>query len=719
MKQLLILLMLMSLLLAPLGGIPAPNTEATDTPASEPQGFSPFAIAITQDGEYAYIGFDLSEVVFKVRLEDLTVEAVADLTEYFPIESEDIALDASEEKLFVYTPTWQKLLVLDTQTMSVVHTISDINIIAMTRSQYGPFLIAWGTGPLVLFINTATYEITEFSDENMDFERIIESKNDQNQWFVVGREPSGYIVGNYDYKAKAWNYSVSIPQQDEGVGIFDFKVLPNQQKAYVATFGGWDPEFHAYGWLYSIDLVAGEVKVIPIDGGAMCLEASPDSRWLYIGTGWPVPQGSNLLVIDTQSDNIVGQIFFGRTEKGNYYTQMNDLQIDPANPKLLYATSTDANVFLKVDLDNLSLSDERFLNEESFGPHFFVKRPMQATGYILIHQSANAFELDLDKASIENVVEFPMIRGDAYAYDVAVNDTGRLYIAQGETILEVDVEDMDLLETHPLPPDIPSVWNFVLSNDQTRLYSISWGPEGYSDTFLAINTANFHVEARFRLEGADGAGFEFRPYELPDGSKLYAKGGLYNGPIVIQVIETENYTIQKTITFDEPGLMGTNIGGWHAFAYDSSSHTLFVEGVHVVLAINTDTDVIQKVIYLGDVAEAIGIEAGQFTYNGAAGLVYHPQENYLYIAHYDRSFVSIYDLDNDQFLPQVIPLKGFLPSFLFANDDYSKIYCLHGRSDNVSVIDVNSKAEEKVIDLHAYLRDTYRLYLPIVLKSVR
>jgi len=719
MKQLLILLMLMSLLLAPLGGIPAPNTEATDTPASEPQGFSPFAIAITQDGEYAYIGFDLSEVVFKVRLEDLTVEAVADLTEYFPIESEDIALDASEEKLFVYTPTWQKLLVLDTQTMSVVHTISDINIIAMTRSQYGPFLIAWGTGPLVLFINTATYEITEFSDENMDFERIIESKNDQNQWFVVGREPSGYIVGNYDYKAKAWNYSVSIPQQDEGVGIFDFKVLPNQQKAYVATFGGWDPEFHAYGWLYSIDLVAGEVKVIPIDGGATCLEASPDSRWLYIGTGWPVPQGSNLLVIDTQSDNIVGQIFFGRTEKGNYYTQMNDLQIDPANPKLLYATSTDANVFLKVDLDNLSLSDERFLNEESFGPHFFVKRPMQATGYILIHQSANAFELDLDKASIENVVEFPMIRGDAYAYDVAVNDTGRLYIAQGETILEVDVEDMDLLETHPLPPDIPSVWHFVLSNDQTRLYSISWGPEGYSDTFLAINTANFHVEARFRLEGADGAGFEFRPYELPDGSKLYAKGGLYNGPIVIQVIETENYTIQKTITFDEPGLMGTNIGGWHAFAYDSSSHTLFVEGVHVVLAINTDTDVIQKVIYLGDVAEAIGIEAGQFTYNGAAGLVYHPQENYLYIAHYDRSFVSIYDLDNDQFLPQVIPLKGFLPSFLFANDDYSKIYCLHGRSDNVSVIDVNSKAEEKVIDLHAYLRDTYRLYLPIVLKSVR
>jgi YVTN family beta-propeller protein len=55
---------------------------------------------------------------------------------------------------------------------------------------------------------------------------------------------------------------------------------------------------------------------------------------------------------------------------------------------------------------------------------------------------------------------------------------------------------------------------------------------------------------------------------------------------------------------------------------------------------------------------------------------------------------------------------------VFASGDYSKIYSLNGRSDNVSVIDVNSKSVEKVIDLHAYLR-TYRLHLPIVLKSVR
>ncbi|GAH86352.1 unnamed protein product, partial [marine sediment metagenome] len=78
------------------------------------------------------------------------------------------------------------------------------------------------------------------------------------------------------------------------------------------------------------------------------------------------------------------------------------------------------------------------------------------------------------------------------------------------------------------------------------------------------------------------------------------------------------------------------------------------------------------------------------------------RENYLYIAHLDRSFVSIYDLNTDQFLPQLIPLKGYFPAFVFANDDHSKIFTVTFRSDSISVIDVKSKAVEKVIDLHAY-----------------
>lgn len=721
MKQKLISLVLIGLFLAsaqaPLSG----QAKKVAASSSQPQGDSPFAIAITKDGEYAYLSFGLSEDIFKVRLEDLAVVAVVDLSEYFPIECQHIALNGSEEKLFVYTPTWDKLIILDTQTLSVIHTIDNISINGMTLSQYGPFLITWDGGSTVRLVNTESYEITEITDNSIGFFQIQESKSDQGHWYVVNHNnPEGWIIGIYDYAEKVWNYSVSLPLQDTGHGFSALQVLPNGQKAYLAAIGGWYPDYHSYGWLYSVDLVGGEVNVVPIDGGVMCLEASPDSQRLYVGTGWPLtltndgrplPNPNNLLVVDTASDSIVGPIPLGRNKYGWAYTQMNDLQIDPTNPRFLYATNADGNAFIKVDIDGSAVAGVMVTNNETFGPHFFVRRQAESFGNILIHQSAKSFELNLDNATIQGLVTFPAIRQDLYAYDIGVLNTGRLLIAQGQRFLEVDPQGMQLTATHPLPPGTPSVLQFVLSNDKTKIYTVAYSSGGIPNIFMAIDTTTFQVEKQLNLAGGS---FEFRPFELPDGSKLYALGGLQNGPVVVHVIRTADYTIQNTITFDQSDRLGIAAGPFFPYAYDPVSHTLFVGATQVVLAIDTDTDVIKKVIYLGDVATAIGLEPRELTYINADGMVYNPQENYLYIAHTDHSFISIYDLENDEFLPQVIPLKGFFPDFVFANDDYSKIYTLNMRSDSVSVIDVPSKTVEKVIDLHDYL---FELYLPLILRS--
>ncbi|MCX6135424.1 MAG: T9SS type A sorting domain-containing protein [Ignavibacteriales bacterium] len=659
-------------------------------------------MAITQDGKYGYIGFDLSEVVFKVRLADLTVVAGADLSRYFPIESEDIALDSSEEKLFVYSPTWRKLLVLDTKTMSVIHTIDSINVFGMVRSKYGPFIMTWDGGSVVTFVNTETNELTNFRASGEFFLKILESNTNQDIWYVVsGKEPgnSELNAGIYDHKAKTWIRKVSLPTEARASSIADLRVLPNEHKAYVAIFGGWyQDNMHGYGWLHSVDLVSGGVKVVPIDGGAGCLEASPDSRWLYVGTGWPIPSTSNLLVVDTQSDSIVNQIYLGKNKHNWYYTQMNILQIDPAHPSLLYATSTDGNALVKMDLHSLALLDVLVFNEESFQPQFFVRRPGQANGFILLTNRPYAFELDLDQAIIKRNVRFPNILQNTGTNDIAFNKAGRIFIAQGGSFLEVDAQDMRLLVTHTLPPGAPWVWSFVLSKDEKHLYSVTYNDQ-IANKFVAMNTTTFQLEASIKLEGGV---FNFRPYELPDGSKLYALGGQQNGHVVIHVIETDTYTIKKTITYEEPDRLGISAGPYYPFAYDSNSHTLFVGATHVVLAIDTDTDVIKKVIYLGDAARAIGLGLQQLTYINAIGMVYNPRENYLYIAHLDRSFVSIYNLTNDQFVLKVINLKGFYPRIMYANDDLSKIYSINIRSDNVSVIDVNSKAVETIIDLHSF-----------------
>jgi YVTN family beta-propeller protein len=285
-----------------------------------------------------------------------------------------------------------------------------------------------------------------------------------------------------------------------------------------------------------------------------------------------------------------------------------------------------------------------------------------------------------------------------------------LLIARGGDFIEVDPQGMQLVATRPLPPGTPAIRHFALSNDKTKVYTITFSSDGTPNIFIAMNTATFQVEKQFSLAGGN---FDFRPFELPDESKLYALGGLSNGPVIVHVIRASDHTIQKTITFAQPDRLGISGGPYHPFAYDSLSHTLFVGATHVVLGINTITDVITKVIYLGDAATAIGLQPSQLTNINAVGLVHNPTENYLYVAHLDRSFVSIYDLTNDRFLPKVIPLKGYMPNLLFANDAYSKIYSLNSRSDNVSVIDVSSKTVEKVIDLHDYLNESY---MPLILR---
>jgi YVTN family beta-propeller protein len=641
---------------------------------------------------------------------------VADLSQYFPIQCYRIALDASEKKLFVHSASWRKLFVLDTQTLSVIHTIDGIGSSGMFRLQDGR-LIIWDGGNTVKFVNTETYAVTDFTDLSIGFLQIQESPSDPGKWYVATQLGPGapWTIGLYDHIAKAWIHTVTIPLLGETPGIWDFKVLPDESKLYAAAVGGEYPqENHSYGWVYSVDLLDWQVKTIPIDGGAASLETSPDSQRVYVGTVAPKPrETNNLLVIDSQSDTILSLIQLGTSKYGWTYTEIRDLQVDLANPDLLIAVSNDANALIKVDLKNLSLAGDTIFNVQDLSPHFFARRPVQPSGYVLVNQRPYGFELDLGSAAIVNVVKFPAIRTDSGTYDVAITNAGRLLIAQGEQVLEVDGTNMHLIANHPLPPSIPSVWNFVLSKDQSRLYSITNERNtNLPNVFLAINTADFQVQANFTLPG--GA-FDFRPFELPDGSKLYVLGGEDFGTTVVHVIRTDNYTIQKTITFDEPGLRGVSGGPYYPYAYDSSSHTLYVGATYVVLAIDTDTDEIKQVIHLEDVARAIGLEPQQFIYVNAIGMVYQPQENYLYIAHLDRSFVSIYDLNKNQFLPQVIPLKGFFPNYAFANDDVSKIYVINTRSDNISVIDVNSKAVEKIIDLHAYLRE---LYLPIVLHSL-
>jgi YVTN family beta-propeller protein len=689
------------------------NLRSASASNAPQQAMGPTVLALTSDGHFAYVGFHLSETVAKVHLPDLTIQAVADLHQFFPLQSYRATLDASGGKLFVHSTSWRNLIVLDTQTMQVIHTIDDIDASGMFLGHDGRLLI-WSGNNKVKRIDTGTYAVSEFTDPSIGFLQIQESPSDASHWYVVTSSPGGpWVIGLYDTTTKSWLHQVEIPQEGTTPGIWDFKVLPDESKLYAGAMGGrYTTEYHDYGWLYGINLQNWHVTPLPIDGGAACLEVSPDSKHVYIGTDMPKPiDTGNLVVVDTQTDTISNTLSLGRTRYQWAFAAIADLQIDPANPDLLYGISNDANSIFKINVSGPSLSGVAIFNRQDLSPHFFARRPGQETGYVLAKHIPFGFDFDLEAASVDGLTGFPSIRSDSGSYDVAVTDSGNLYIAQGENVLEVDGADRHLIASHPLPPGVPSIWNFILSRDQSKLYSITADPVTQRPSiFTAIDTADFHTVANFSLTG--GA-FDTRPFELPDGSKLYAVGGEDFGAITIPVIETDHFTNAKTITYDDAKLRGISGGPYTPYAYDANTHTLFVGATFVVLAIDTQNDTIKEVIHLEDVATAIGLKPEQFIYVNAVGLVYQPQENFLYIVHFDRSFVSIYDLNKHQFLPQAIPLKGFLPVHAFANQDASKIFVIGTRSDTVSVIDVASKSVEKVIDLQASFQQSF---LPVVIR---
>jgi YVTN family beta-propeller protein len=59
----------------------------------------------------------------------------------------------------------------------------------------------------------------------------------------------------------------------------------------------------------------------------------------------------------------------------------------------------------------------------------------------------------------------------------------------------------------------------------------------------------------------------------------------------------------------------------------------------------------------------------------------------------------VYDLAKGHFLSPLIPLTGYFPDRLLANDDFSKLLTLNMRSDDISVIDTKGFTVTGLIDI--------------------
>ena len=677
-------------------GPPALNSPAV----AVRQGFSPFGMALTGDGRYAYLSFDLSPFVFKVRLSDMTVVASADFSRYYPLQCSSIALDAGESKVFLYDHTLGRLLVLDAATLQEIQMIGGFPTFPaeLVRSRWGPYLIL--VSGWVWLLNTDTLEVTALGN-SVALSHVRESATDSSLWYAVSSTPDGTTtIGTYDYKKALWSAKATVQHGSGDWGVHDFEVLPGGSKAYLAVLGPSLPNDQVTGWLYGVDLRSGTVTQQTVDGGALALTLNADGSRLYVGAGWPAlvnGSGPLILTVDTGTDAVSNVLQVGPQKFGWKCTQTNDLKLDPAGGKLLYATNSDGNSLVKVDLATNQVAAYLVLNDESNSPSSFVREPGTSRGYVLLSRTNEALEVDLDSGEVTRTVQLPL---DFSSPGAAFRDANTLLVAQGNYILEL-AADLTLRARHNLPSGTPAIWRVLASRDGKTVYSVSQA-QGTESTYqpnllVAIDAASFQIKATLQLAGGS---FDL-PWEHPDAGKLYFAGGISNGPVAVQVVNTADYSLRKTIQFNDSPAPGASFGINYPYAYDPGSRTLFVGTKWAILAIDTDRDEIKSVIRLDGITAAMGISQYSLTILNVIGLAFDPGSNRLYIAHLDGSFVNAYDLTKNQFLPQLIPLKGYMPDVLVANDDLSKLLALDMRSDQLSVIDTKAGVVTKLIDIHA------------------
>lgn len=464
------------------------------------EGNGAFDFALTKDGQYAYVAFDGSANVAKVRLADLAIVGSVSIPGVFPVECENMALDVSEKKLFWYSSALRKLVVIDTDTLTVVHTFEDYGLIGMLRSRFGNRLLTWDGGWQVRIVDTETLTVTFKTLDGVWVMALEERPENQDQWYLVARTGPGVdtlTAGVFDHVAKVWLSSVTFPTQTSGEPVFGMAVAASD-KIYVGTFGGWYPTGSgSYGWVYSLDLTRLRAAPIAIDGGALCLAVRTDLHRLYVGTGWPISDDQNLLVFDTQTDAAVGQIPLGLSAYGWPHTQMNVLRLDATDPTVLYATAVDTNSFMKIRLGSATLEREVIFHSADV-PHASVAwRPGLESAYVVLRNRSAALDLDAVGARITRAVSLPAI--PPWSHGMAVSRTGRVYLNQSHQLIVANEPDLTGAVAQTIGGvDGRGLTSLQLSADERFLYSTARDltqSASSATIFVAIDTSSVAITA--------------------------------------------------------------------------------------------------------------------------------------------------------------------------------------------------------------------------------
>jgi len=662
------------------------------------QGWAPgpLGLAITPDGKTAYVSFSLDDSLLVVNLATLTISDSIDVSAAgIQLDSGSTLLSPDGRKLYVSNYAAQNVMVVDTINKQVVKVlpVSPASLKAMSLSPDGSkiYVPSSDQGGLCV-ISTADDSYQRIAVAGVLFGPIAPSRNNPNLLYTVGTLINQSVFQTsffaFDVVTQKVVRSMSFPNDVIQYPAPARRIVLNSSET--AAYFGWfqqGPDNKGIGNMVAFDLNNFQVAAsAPADYGVADFTVNEAAGRIYViglWSGGGAVGNVPILEWDMAANKFVRNIPLSSS------SDQRAVVVDPSNSDFLFETDGDYNVLRKVRISTGNEVGSMRFNKDSFKPYAIIRGGN--IGYVVSYSSQAMYKLDLGSGQLVGRVALPVAAAKGWGFY-----QDKFYISSGSDILALNPSSGSISQRYPIGRNInPIIFTFF----GDRMAAINFDPGTMQASQLFIFDARTMVLLK-SIPLPLGL-YSDKVVASPDGSKLYiARGHMWGDATVVTIFNATTLEEIRTIEIP-PAAQRHGHTGFMEGEFDEANRILYLLGFASVYKIDMDTDQLIDTFDLIDVFTAMG-RSGWFP-SGLAGVALSPSKDKLFVVSGDAHSLYAFDVTKSSWTTRIVNLKGFFVTDGVLSPDRRFFYTANSRTDNVSMIDLNTGELIKVIDLKSAL----------------
>ena len=662
------------------------------------QGWAPgpMGLAITPDGKTAYVSFSLDDSVLVVDLTTLMVSDSIDVSAAgIQLSSGAALLSPDGRKLYVANLAAGNVMVIDTMAKRVTKVLplfpAWAKVMSLSSDGSKIYVPSADQGGLYV-ISIADDSYQRIAVAGVLFGPIAPSSKNPDLVYTVGT-----LIDQGVFKASFFTFNLATQKVIRSMSLPGdvisyptparrLVVNSNETAAYFGSFQeGLDNK--GIGNMISFDLNSYQVAAsAPADYGVADFAVNEAAGKIYVIGFWSGGGSLNKVPVlewDMAANKFVRNIPLSPS------SDQRAIVIDPSNSDYLFETDGDQNLLRRVHISTgVEVGNVKF-NVSSFNPYAIIRGGN--IGYVVSYSSQAMYRLDLASGQLLGRVPLPVAFAKGWGFY-----QDKFYVSSGSEILALDPSTGSILQRYPIGRAInPIIFTFF----GDRMAALEFDP----GTMQARQLNIFDAKAMVLLKSIPLSVniFSDKVIASPDGSKLYISSGpMFGAKTIITIFNAATLETIRTIEIP-PVAQRNGHSGFSEGEFDEANRILYLLGFESVYKIHMDTDQYLGSLDLIDIFNILGRSG--WTPTGLCGLALSLSKDRLFVASSDAHSLYAYDMTKGVWTTKIVNLKGYFVTDGLVSPDRRYFYTANGRSDTVSMIDLNTDDLIKVIELKSAL----------------